>query len=352
MATLLSAIETQVRRHLLEQAAIATPGSITVTPQGTGGAATWTYKLVALGSNGTTEAGAASSTAVGNATLTGSNFNRLTWTAVTNATGYWIYRTVSGGTPATLGRIAVLGAVTTFDDTGIAGDSATAPTTNTTGLSNPFWSSDELIDLMNQGIRDLWGAVIDLHQEHYLTVDASNVSLAASTATITGVPSDVFRVLLIEPRDTSASASGRFTRFVPRDYNSTEMIAARSIPAQDYGSGQIVYYAISQAGAPVGAPTIHVAPQLSSALTLRFVYIPVQAALTSSGTNPIPGESDNALIVWTVAYARAKEREDRSPDPNWLAVYGTEKQNILVRLTPRQEQEPEYVGGMFEDFYL
>lgn len=217
-----------------------------------------------------------------------------------------------------------------------------------------FWSSTELIDLMNQGIKDLWGAAIDLHQEHWFTNDATNVSLAASTATLTGVPTDVFRVLLIEPRDVSAGVTGRNIHFVSKDYNSKEFIAARSISAQDAmtSEGGVIYYAVTQAGAPVGAPTIYAAPQLIAALNLRLVYIPIQAAVASSGNNPIPGESDNALIAWTVAYARAKEREDRSPDPNWLAVYGTEKQNILTRLTPRDESEPEYVDGMFEGFYL
>src|SRR3990167_489147 len=116
MATLISSIETQARRHLLEPATLATPGSITVTPQWTSGATTWTYKLVAINATGTTEAGAASSTATGNATLDGTNYNRLTWTAVTGASGYWIYRTAAGGTPSTTGRIVVLGAVTTYDD--------------------------------------------------------------------------------------------------------------------------------------------------------------------------------------------------------------------------------------------
>ncbi len=213
-----------------------------------------------------------------------------------------------------------------------------------------FWTSAELIDIMNNGIKDLWGSCIDLHQEHWFTNDATNVSLAANTATITGVPSDVFRILLIEPRDISTSASGRETNFIPSDYNSTEMITARSLSASEPGNGQIIRYAVTQAGAPVGAPTIYVAPQLSSALNLRLVYIPVQAAVAAGAANPIPGESDNALIAWTVAYARAKEREDRSPDPNWLAIYGTEKVNVMVRLTPRQEQEVEHVVGMFEEF--
>lgn len=214
-----------------------------------------------------------------------------------------------------------------------------------------FWTDAELLEHIIDGMRDLWGAVVDLHQEHFFTVDATNVSLAADTATLTGVPSDVFRVMLIEPRDVSQSASDRNVTFIPRDYHSKEFIQARTVSAQSPGNGPVIYYAITQAGGPVGAPTIYVAPQLSSALNLRFVYIPTLVAGSSwlaSSNNPIPGESDNALFAWTIAYARAKEREDRSPDPNWLAVYGTEKQNVLTRLTPRQEQEPEYAEGMFE----
>ena len=216
-----------------------------------------------------------------------------------------------------------------------------------------FWTEAELLEHLQDGIRDLWGSIVDLHQEHYFTVDATNVSQAANTATLTGIPTDVFRVLLIEPRDISASASGRNLQYIPRDYNSVEFIAARSLPDQDPTAGPTICYAVTQAGAPVGAPTIYVAPELTSALNLRFVYIPIipaAAYAAATNTNPIPGESDNALFAWTVAYARAKERDDRSPDPNWLAVYGTEKQNILTRLTPRQEQEPEYVSGMFEGY--
>lgn len=354
MATLLSSLETQARRHLLEPAALASPGSITVTPQGTSGAATWTYKLVAINATGTTEAGAASSTATGNATLDGTNYNRLTWTAVANATGYWIYRTASGGSPATTGRIVVLGAVTTYDDQGAAGDSATAPTTNTSGLESPTWSSAELVDLFNKCKNDLWGAIIDLNQEHWLTVDTTLVSISANGTTMSGVPTDVFRVHLIEPADTTDAGTRASVLFVPRDYNSQEFIYARTLGAQDPSQPNVYYYAITSQGAPVGAPTIHIAPPPSSAFaagSLRFVYVPIQTALTAASDNPIPGESDQAMIAYCVAFARAKEREDRSPDPNWLAIYATEKQAILTRLTPRQSQEPEVVSAFWEDLW-
>ena len=211
-----------------------------------------------------------------------------------------------------------------------------------------FWSSDELIAILNLGIKDLWGAIVDLHQDHFVTIDESNVYLAANSSTLTGVPTGVFRVLLLEPRDTTSSGATPFVKFTPRPLQSDAFRNARQLSAQDPTNGLEIFYSVNQAGAPVAAPTITVAPQVSSQVLTRFIYIPVQADLTSSGTNPIPGESDQALIAWCVAYARAKEREDRMPDPGWIQVYGTEKGNILTRLTPRQEQEPTVVEGVFD----
>jgi len=164
----------------------------------------------------------------------------------------------------------------------------------------------------------------------------------------------VFRVFLIEPKDTTQLGTYRNIVFAPRDYNSPEFTAARSRTSANPVQDSIVYYALSGAGAPVGAPTVLIAPKLSvnlAAGTIRFAYNPIIADKISSDSNPIPGESNNALIAWMVAYARAKEREDRSPDPNWLAVYATEKGNILTRLTPRQTHEPDYVEPIFGDYW-
>lgn len=321
-----------------------------MTPQGTAGASTWTYKLVAINATGTTEAGAASSTTTGNATLTGSNFNRLTWTAVTNATGYWVYRTAVATSPTTTGRIAVLGAVTTFDDTGIAGDSATAPTTNSTGLTNPFWSSAELIDIINKGVKDLWRDMVDLKSELFFTVDTSSVTLAADTATLTGVPSDTHKLYILEPSDASSSGSNHGLIFRPLDYHHPVFQSARTMTNVEPANNTI-YYAITGQGAPYSAPTIYVAPKVTSAVSLRFVYVPVLSALTSSDNIPIPGEADNAVIAWTIAFARAKEQEDRSPDASWLSIYSTEKQHLLQSLGLRQLQEPTYAEAIFEDLW-
>ena len=347
MATLISSLERQARVHLKELSALSTPPTPTVTPQGVAGVTAYSYKVVAGHRQGTTEAGSAGSTATGNATLSSTNFNRVTWTAVTGAEFYLIYRTVGG---ATTGVVAVVAAsALQFDDTGIVADSTTAPTVSTAG--SRFWSSQELVDLFNKGAADLWGAAIDLFQEHFLTIDVTNVSLAANAGSLTGVPADCFRVELIEPRDTSASSTSRMVLFRPADYNSPKFINARAQSAVDPLSGTVIYYAILGAGSPVAAPTIVVAPQVTSAVNLRLVYAPTLSALTAASTNPIPGEADMALIAYVVAFARAKERDDRSPDPNWLTIYGTEKNNLLTRLTPRQVQEETVVDGLFEAWW-
>ena len=216
--------------------------------------------------------------------------------------------------------------------------------------TDKFWSDDELLNIAIRGTTDLWAAVIDLAQEHYLSVNTSDVTLDASATQLSGVPADTFRVYAIEPSDTTSAGDSRDVIFYPRDYNHPDFAYARSLSASEPSSGLIIYYALHGAGAPNGAPIVRTAPLVSTAIECRFVYIPTLGvhAYTVETMNPIPGESDHALIAWIVAYAYAKIREDHSPDPSWLAVYATEKQSILTRCTPRQVQEVEYVEGVFE----
>lgn len=213
-----------------------------------------------------------------------------------------------------------------------------------------FWSSIELQSLINLGIKDLWRDIVDLKQEHYLTIDNTNVSLPASSSTLLGVPNDVHKVYMIEPRDLLENATSRGLIFEPRDYNSDVFQSARAVSPMTPMNG-VIYYAIIKQGAPVGPPEVRVAPQISAAIDISFCYVPTLATLPPSGIVPIPGEADNALVAWTVAFARAKEREDRSPDPNWLMVYKTEKAHLLESLGLRQYQAPTYVDAIFEQMW-
>lgn len=213
-----------------------------------------------------------------------------------------------------------------------------------------FWSDAELIVHANAAVRDLWRAVSDKHQDYFFTVTSDTVTpvtMAASTGTLSNVPAGVAKVLGIEP--VSQSSYPRMN-FFPRKFNHPDMIAARNVDDQDPQSAGPIFYSITGAGAPIAAPTIYVGPKISSAVTLRLTYVPVCSTLAASDANPIPGESDTAIINYVIAHALAKERPDRKPDPDWLELYATEKTNVEVFVTPRQEDEPEIVEGVHESY--
>lgn len=214
-----------------------------------------------------------------------------------------------------------------------------------------FWLDQELVDIMNLCAQDMWGGILDLHQDHYFRVNTDCI-LKSNGVEITGVPEDCFRIMLIEPRDTTFQAAGRQVVFIPKKYNHPDFCMARTISATDPASspGRVIYFQLVGEGAPTYAPKILTAPLISADLRLRIAYNPILEEITEGGINPIPGASDNALKAWTIAYARAKETEDRTPDAGWLGVYATEKQLIMTRLTPRQEQEPDVVEDFFQGF--
>lgn len=111
---------------------LATPGTPTVTPQGAPGTTAWGYKMTAVGVNGETVASLEGTTTTGNAVLSATNFNRVSWAAVAGAVSYNVYRTTAGGTPNTLGKVGNTTA-TTFDDIGLAASGA-VPTEDTSDI--------------------------------------------------------------------------------------------------------------------------------------------------------------------------------------------------------------------------
>ena len=198
-------------------------------------------------------------------------------------------------------------------------------------------------------MKDLWRATVDLKQEHYISVNNTDVTLPANSSTLSGLPSDIHKVYIIEARDQSTNSTNNSLIFIPLDYNDIRFQNSRGADAVD-ASSNTIYYAITGQGGPVNAPTIYCAPQVTSSVNISFVYVPTLQTLTAGSIVPIPGEADNALIAWTIAFARAKERDDRSPDPNYLAVYATEKQAILQSLGLRQYQEPTFATAVFEEY--
>ncbi|MBT9175673.1 MAG: hypothetical protein DDT22_01357 [candidate division WS2 bacterium] len=110
---------------------LPTPATPTITSHGVIGTTVWGYRVTARSAVGETLASVEGRTTTGNATLTTTNFNRITWSVVPGAIDYRIYRTTAGGTPATTGLIGTT-TTTTFDDTGLAATIA-VPTVDNSG---------------------------------------------------------------------------------------------------------------------------------------------------------------------------------------------------------------------------
>lgn len=349
MATPLYELRRQARDLLLEPYVLVTPGTPLVSVQGTPATAEIHYAIVARNATGTSKASAEGITLVGSASLTGTDFNELTWTPVPGAASYDIYRTQTEGLPSSTGLIANT-SDTTLQDIGLPGDNAAVPTINTSGVESPFWNDEDLTISLVKGAKDLWKAIIDLHQNHFTTIDESNCSIVSGSSSVAGVPADCFRILSIEPRDLTYAGSQRNLGFKPRKYQSEAFQNMRALSGSQ-GTDWDFVYDLLNAGSPVAAPTIKIAPTPTSTILLRLVYVHTLPALTEADDNPIPGESDHALVAWCVAFALSRQTEGQQPDPGWLSIYATEKQGLLTALTPRQEQEPEYVQGMFEEYW-
>ncbi len=219
-----------------------------------------------------------------------------------------------------------------------------------TGTSNPYWSDQELTDISIRGIKDLWRSITDLKQEHYCTIDRDHVVLNSGDDKLSGVPQDVHKIYMIEPRDLSENGSNHGLLFKPLPYNNNTFQLARSKAPID-PLNDTIYYALRGAGSPATLTVVDIAPKVTATVQIAFTYIPTLPVLTGADQVPIPGEADQALIAWTVAFARAKERDDRSPDTAWIQVYSVEKGSLLQSLGLRQYQEPSYVEAEFMEYW-
>jgi FtsP/CotA-like multicopper oxidase with cupredoxin domain len=103
-----------------------------VTTAGTPGATSYSYSVLAYNANGDGVPSPATTVSTGNATLSATNYNNITWAAVANAAGYRVLRTASGGSPATLGLIGSVLATAplSLSDTGPTATTYTANTAN------------------------------------------------------------------------------------------------------------------------------------------------------------------------------------------------------------------------------
>lgn len=215
-----------------------------------------------------------------------------------------------------------------------------------------YWSDVELLRYMNRGIRDAWRQITLTNQNYQFSLNTS-VTLAANADVLTNVPTDVSVIFNLESLDMVAHP----INFIGRtDYANAEFQNARrrSQAGETHNPDQpgTIFFCLVGAGAPVGAPTVYVAPRVSAALTLALAYRPVIGAeLTATGLVPLPGELDQALVHWTAAYAIGRERSSAEPDAPRISLYQREVDVILAAITPRDEQEDQTVQAFFQEYW-
>jgi hypothetical protein len=108
---------------------LTTPGAPTITVNGTVGTTTYRYIIMAESGGGLSLPGTSAQTTTGNATLSATNFNHLSWSAVAGATRYRIYRGAAASELLLVRDITG----TTFDDDGTYTPAGAMPAGGTAG---------------------------------------------------------------------------------------------------------------------------------------------------------------------------------------------------------------------------
>lgn len=96
-----------------------TPSAPTCVAQGTTGSTDYEYKISAFSDTGESLASSETLVSNGNAVLSSTNFNRISWDAVEGAIKYTVYRSLSDGTPSSTGKLKET-TLLQLDDTGLA----------------------------------------------------------------------------------------------------------------------------------------------------------------------------------------------------------------------------------------
>jgi hypothetical protein len=120
---------------------LTAPTGVAVAPAGTPGGTTYGYRISAINSTSGayTLASTTVTTTAGNASLSVSNYNHITWNAVPGATGYKVYGRTSG---SELLIATVTSPTLSYDDTGTVTPSGALPTENSTGKTIVYPATD------------------------------------------------------------------------------------------------------------------------------------------------------------------------------------------------------------------
>jgi hypothetical protein len=269
--------------------ALSTPVAPTVTPTGTTGATSYSYVIVAKQGDGSVTAGStAGTTATGNATLTSSNYNALSWTAVTNAASYDVYRSVGGATQGKLTNVTT----NSYNDQGAAGDASTAPTTGTTGNVTVASGTGLLVtgSLQGNSIYASSAAKVGLSSGGFVGVGSTSGVNFSSTANFGGTAdAGISRGAAGQiniGNGTVGDSTGNLALGKIASYNGVTTVAngVPAIVAKAGATGQ---------SASIAATTLYAVPAAGAGLYRASCYVVLTTAAGTSSTMP------SCAVNWT-----------------------------------------------------
>lgn len=210
---------------------IVTAPILTITQVGAAGVVSYSYTVIAIKGNISIANSGYVTTTTGNATLNGTNYNSLSWTAVSGATSYTVYRMASSGAPATTGTLVANTTALTLNDTGLAVLDA-----NTYPISSIFtWSQNGYIGISSGlQIGPPWSSLTNL-----VTVDTIpfNHEQVASLVQINLVT----QPLLLDNKSTALAVSvDAVTNPFPTPYQEAVAIEAFAVGRSVGNTGKVV----------------------------------------------------------------------------------------------------------------
>ena len=174
---------------------VGTPSAPTVAQKagGTPGTTHYGYKIVALNAAGHSAASSEGTDTLGAATLSSTDAEEISWTAVTGATSYDVYRTTGGATQGKIGNSTT----TSFEDTGLTADASTAPTVRTSAGLSIYVGDIDSMKVVTQGAQS---GNLDVEG----SIDGTNYKKIGSSITGAGV-ADISTSTLLRLRLTWSS---------------------------------------------------------------------------------------------------------------------------------------------------
>jgi hypothetical protein len=202
----------------LTVSAMATPTAPTTTTTGTTGSTSYNYKVVAVNADGTDGVPSAASTTLttGNATLTTSNYNNISWPVVDGAKGYKVLRSISAGSYQilTLATTSLADATTSgisIKDQGQYTATAYTPAgTNPGGslsLTTPLALSSGGTGSSTQNFVDLTTAQTIAGAKTFINQQVFNAGLSLG-ASNRGLTADTSNTVIYGPNNVYISPSG------------------------------------------------------------------------------------------------------------------------------------------------